>query len=391
MLLIALAVAVLLTRTRQAAALVRANAPMVVFLLYCLVSVLWADYPFVALKRWIRGVADVVMVLVILTDPDPKAAFRWILSRVGFLLVPLSILFIRFYPELGRAYTLSGAPMWTGVGTDKNALGALCMIVGIAMLWSWIQTYSTQNGANRTRRLLAMGTVLLMIVYLLAIVDSKTALMCTVIAAIAIAFRRSFRRPAVLSTFVAGTVAACYAILILGIGGGVLEAIGRDASLTGRTAVWDAVLSFVEHPWRGAGYENFWIGEKLEALERLGGNQAHNGYLEIYLNLGWIGLILLSAVIVIGYRTIMAGLRTGPETSNLRVAFFVICLIYNFSEAAFKMNTPVWLMFLWAVMASPKPQLMAVRSHTRGASLQNRRWRSRTGWAGAEALSLRSV
>ena len=51
---------------------------------------------------------------------------------------------------------------------------------------------------------------------------------------------------------------------------------------------------FVENPLLGAGFENFWVGERQVTLGGLGGNQAHNGYLEIYLNLGWVGILLLT-------------------------------------------------------------------------------------------------
>jgi O-antigen ligase len=378
MLLIAVGLYILSKRGRQAKAIIGANLPIVLFLFYCLITILWAEFPFVAFKRWIRGVADVVMVLVILTDPSGVGAVQWIFSRIGYVLVPMSILFIRFYPEFGRMYSRGGAPMWTGVCTDKNALGALCMIVGTVVLWRWINTYSTPRGRDRTRRLIAMSAVLLMILYLVSVVDSKTALMCFLLAIIVVTFRWLIRKPAVTFLFVTSSIAACYAVLILGIGGGALEAIGRDASLTGRTDVWEVVLSFVENPWFGAGYENFWIGERLEHLTDWGGNTAHNGYLEIYVNLGWIGLILLGTVILTGYRNMASAVRSDPNVGRLRLAFFVICLIYNFSEAAFKMMSPVWLMFLWATMAVPKLQSSVnVPSRVPAPAVQrNERWRT---------------
>ena len=48
---------------------------------------------------------DLAMVLVVLTDPDPKLAFKRLLTRAGFLLVPLSVLLIKYYPELGKDIT----------------------------------------------------------------------------------------------------------------------------------------------------------------------------------------------------------------------------------------------------------------------------------------------
>ena len=164
--LIILGLLALWKRRAQTKDILRANAPVVVFLLYCLVSALWADYPFVTLKRWVRAVADIVMVLVVLTDPAPEAAFRWVLSRVAYVLVPLSVLLIRFYPEIGRDYSQSGEQLWTGVGTSKNGLGALCMVAGIGVLWSRLAPASSKSW-DRIRQRIALGTVFLILLCLL--------------------------------------------------------------------------------------------------------------------------------------------------------------------------------------------------------------------------------
>src|SRR5437870_1930094 len=102
--LLAAGLAVLFARRRSARTFLRANGPLLVFFFYCAVSVLWSDYPFVAFKRWTKAFGDLVMVLVVLTDPDPSASVKRVLARSGFLLIPLSDLLIKYYPELGRYY-----------------------------------------------------------------------------------------------------------------------------------------------------------------------------------------------------------------------------------------------------------------------------------------------
>lgn len=346
-------------RIRQVGIILRANPAIIIFFSYCLISLLWSEYPFVVFKRWIRSVGDVAVVLLIITEPNWADALKRVLTRVGFILIPLSILFIRFYPSLGRFYSRGGAPEWTGVGTDKNALGMICMLFGVSLLWRGLTIYKSRGGKRRRQELWAIGVVFAMILYLLLIANSQTALACFVMAdllIVATAFRPAFRKPGFVSLLAGGMLTVSFCVLFLGIGGGALSAIGRDSSLTGRTQVWQTVLPYAKSPWFGAGYENFWIGERIQLFNRiLGGlNQAHNGYIEIYLNLGWVGLILLSAIIVAGYRNIMKGLRSSPETSRLKLAFFFICLVYNFTEASFKMMSPVWILFLLAVMAVPK-------------------------------------
>jgi exopolysaccharide production protein ExoQ len=373
-LLLMLGLVALSKRSKQVRAILAANPIILIYFGYCLISLLWSDYPFVLFKRWIRSVGDIVVVLLIITEPSWVDALKWLFKRVGFVLIPLSILLIRFYPSLGRSYSSGGTPAWTGVGTDKNALGMLCMIYGAALLWHGIATYKRRVSKYRKRQLLATSIALAMILYLVLVVNSQTALACFLMADMLIvltALKPSFRKPAFVSLLMVGMLAVSFCVLFLGIGGNALSAIGRDSSLTGRTEVWKTVLPFAKSAWFGAGYENFWVGERMEQFARLGLrglNQAHNGYIEIYLNLGWVGLILLGAIIVGGYRKIVKSFRNNPEMGGLKLAFFLICLVYNFTEASFKMQSPVWIFFLWAIMAAPKPR---VRPRVTASQIQN--------------------
>jgi O-antigen ligase len=86
-------------------------------------------------------------------------------------------------------------------------------------------------------------------------------------------------------------------------------------------------------------------------------NEAHNGYLEVFLNLGWVGIALLTSIIITGYRNLLSMLRWNPEACGLRMAFFVAALAYNFTEAGFRIMSPVWIFFLVAAVAVPKPRV----------------------------------
>ena len=113
----------------------------------------------------------------------------------------------------------------------------------------------------------------------------------------------------------------------------------------------------IVNPLFGTGFESFWLGERLEKLYRLywfHPTQSHNGYFEVFLNLGWTGLFLLGLVMVWGYRDIVGGLRRDPQTNGLRLAYFVVAAIYNLTEHAFRELHPVWIAFLLAVTAVPE-------------------------------------
>src|ERR1035441_3864756 len=143
---------------------------------------------------------------------------------------------------------------------------------------------------------------------------------------------------------VAVVVLISFATLFLGIGSGFVQStMARDTTtLTGRTDIWKIALSMTGNPVVGTGFESFWLGKRLEKMWEYNReiNQAHNGYLEVYLNLGWIGVTLLAWMLAASYGRVVRGVRQHPEGS-LWLAYFVVMVIYNFTEASFKMMSPI--------------------------------------------------
>jgi O-antigen ligase len=359
--LLAVGLLVLVARGPRTTPFLRANGPILLFFLYGAVSVLWSDYPDVALKRWIKGVGNVVMVLVILTDPDPPAAVKRLLARLGFLLIPASVLLIKYYPELGTSYqSWSWTLSYNGVATGKNGLGYVCLIFGLASLWRVLQAFPSGVTRRTARPLLAHAAVLAMTLWLFWKADSSTSLGCFLIGGglMVLTSRRGLLfRPRAMHIATAAIVFFCSFGLFLDPDAGLVQAMGRDTTLTGRTQLWEDVLRLTVDPWFGAGFESFWLGERAKLLwaqHWWHPNQAHNGYLEVFLDLGWLGVALLGLLIVWGYRNVVASLRRDAELGRLRLTYFVVAVLYNLTEAAFKVMHPVWIAFLLAAAVAPE-------------------------------------
>jgi exopolysaccharide production protein ExoQ len=358
--ILALGVIVLISRAGRVGMLLRSNLPVLLYFLYCGISVLWSDFPDVAFKRWFRALGDVVMVLIVLSDLDWLLAFRRLLARVGFVLVPLSILFIRYYPELGRAYTRSGSPTWTGVATDKNGLGMLCLVFGLASIFRILQIYPRTKNTRQTGALIAQGAVVAMALYLLRAANSATAFSCFFLAGgpmMLTYLSRSARKPAFVNVMVVAALGVAFSALFLNVGTGLVEDLGRNSTLTGRTNIWHFALGMVQNPLWGTGFESFWVGPRVAQMEMLidqGANQAHNGYIEVFLNLGWVGIGLLAILLITAYRRILIALRWMTQVGSLRLAYFIVAVAYNFTEAGFKMTHPVWITLLLVTMVVPE-------------------------------------
>ena len=366
--LLAAGLAVLVARGPRAGTLLRANGPILFFFLYCVLSALWSDYPDVAFKRWTKALGNFVMVLVVLTDPDPRAALKRVLARSGFLLIPLSVLLIKYYPDLGRGYSpWTWTPYFTGVSTGKNGLGSVCLVFGLGTLWRFLEAFAGAERASRTRPLIAHGAVLAMVLWLFWRADSATSLACFLIGGGLLTLAslpRFAARPTAAHILVGLLVFLSVLGFFFNLDSGVAEVLGRDTTLTGRTSLWAELLRSDVDRLFGAGFESFWLGERVEQFWRKywwHPNQAHNGYLEIFLNLGWIGVALLGVVMVWGYRNVVGSFRLDSETARLRLAYFAAGAVYNLTEAAFKGINVVWIAFLVAVTVVPEPSRREVR------------------------------
>jgi O-antigen ligase len=141
-----------------------------------------------------------------------------------------------------------------------------------------------------------------------------------------------------------------------GINAQIAAAAGRDPTLTGRTQMWEMLLSMRTNPLVGTGYESFWLGPRLEWIWDHSGfgeiAEAHNGYLEIYLNLGIIGLFLFGAFLITSYRTICRRLTPFSSFASFTLVLWGVALFYNVTEAAFKGHF-IWVTFLLAAIAVP--------------------------------------
>ncbi len=334
---------------------VRDNRCVSIFLIYCLLAVFWSDAPFVSLKRWIKILGHPVMALIILTGPDPVRAVRLVLRKAAILLLPLSLLFIRYYPALGRSYDQwTGTPFMSGVTTVKNTLGATCLIFALFFCWDLLMAWKLPHRRARRSQLVVSGGFLVLAVYLLDLAQSATSLACFILGgATMLALSTRFINPRYIGpTLITMLVVVAIGDVAFGLQETVIHMLGRNTTLTERTDLWNAVLSIPINPIFGAGFEMFWSGERLAALSAInyGFNQAHNGYIDTYLNLGLVGLGILICWILVTFRKIRVDLIKDFDFGRFELGCLFAVIAYNYTEAAFKAMHPIWtLLFLISI------------------------------------------
>jgi O-antigen ligase len=358
--LIAAGLMVLFARGRLARTFLRENWPLLVLFSYCGVSILWSDFPLVSFKRWIKASGNLVVILVVLTDPDPAAAVKRLLARSGFLLIPLSMLLIKYYPSLGRSYSpWSGMAYYNGVSTGKNGLGFVCLIFGLGSVWRVLAVFRGAESSRKAGPLIAHGAVLLLTLWLFRMANSATSMACFLAGAVLIAVTSLpglVRKQTGVHFLVGAILIGAFYGLILSPGSGAVEQLGRDSTLTGRTELWAQLISWPGDRIFGCGFSSFWLGERLKFFWETNWwhpKQSHNGYIEVLLNLGWTGVTMLTFVMAWGYQNVLGWFRRDEQAGGLRLAYFVVAILYNLTEATFFEIHPVWLAFLLAVTVVP--------------------------------------
>jgi O-antigen ligase len=337
------------------------NGWLMAFLLCCFISIAWSDFPFVAFKRWIKILGHPIMALIILTEPDAEEALTRLMKRCAYILIPFSILFIKYYPEWGRGFEFwTGQGFNVGVTTNKNSLGVDCFILGLFFFWHLLQIRRTPRSKARRNELLLTLGFLYMIGWLLWKANSQTSFLSLLIGMLTIVL--------IDLPFVNKRLIGVYALLVVvtltvtelvfGIYGHVVGVSGHDATIAGRAELWGDLLALRTNPIFGVGFESFWLGGRLKTISESRWwhpTEAHNGYLEIYLDLGLIGLFMLAGLIIATFRKIRLALLRNFQFGRFRLGFLVATVFYNWTESSFRGLSFVWCIFYIIAMEYPRP------------------------------------
>jgi exopolysaccharide production protein ExoQ len=369
---------VLAKRQVRLSEVVSNNGWLIVFLLYCFISITWSDFPFIAFKRWLKILGHPIMALIVLTEPDPKEAIIRLMKRCAYIVVPVSILFIKYYPELGRGFSPWGGAVCTGITTDKNALGGDCLILGYFFFWYLLQTWRNERSRWRRNELWLIAGFSFGIWWLFTQAHSATSTISLIVGILVLLFvgLRRINKNFIGTYMLAALVLLVVAEMMFGLSGHMSENLGKGSELSGRTGLWTTLLGLHTNPLVGTGFESFWLGKRLEQLEGIFyfvPNEAHNGYLETYLTLGIVGLFLMIGLFIATFRKIRLELFSNFEWGRYRLGFLSALILYNWTEAAFKTLSPLWFVFYLIATDYPRILLASAQASDAGESTEESR------------------
>jgi len=319
---------------------------LIVLLAYMLLSVFWSEITVIALKRWARELIVLVMVLLMMSEANPLQALASLLRRCAYVLLPFSIVLIKYYPLLGRQYSRwSGVQMWTGVTGQKNELGRLCMISVFFLLFALYQHWRERSPENGRYQLWSDISIIVIGIYLLIGSSSATSF-ATLLVGIAIFLGVQWSKKITSNVGRIGLQAAVIFLFVYGtavpfLGGSNVAAftsvLGRDETLTGRTEVWALVIPARDRqPMLGYGFGSFWTDYRRQLYDI---PTAHNGYLDILLELGEVGLILYVCWLLSWMRQLHRALTWEHGWAGFAISLLLMSLIYNSTESALNSTT----------------------------------------------------
>jgi O-antigen ligase len=138
----------------------------------------------------------------------------------------------------------------------------------------------------------------------------------------------------------------------------IVEKLGKDMTLTGRTYIWYRVVDAINRrPWFGYGYEGFWqfwrgadnpaLLIRLSETDGFIPHHSHNGYLDIGLNLGWLGLAAFIVSLLTGiYYGVLHLTRSKEPESFLPLVSLTWIVMVNLTDGGLDKITMPWILYV---------------------------------------------
>ncbi len=276
---------------------------LTIFLLWCLLSVIWSNSPLDTGKRFFRIFTGVTVILSLLVHTTSTKEILNIIKPVLYLYVFASVAVCIAVPgAIDPAFQT-----WRGFSVEKNGLGQVAVV---CILLSYF-IFKRETGYAK---FIAATAVLFSVALLIGArsMTSISAFTLILFAGSLLSVDTLFKplglgRTASVTIFLFIVVAIASVIFIspelIGI---ITEAIGKDPTFSGRTNLWTAmIISIEKHPLFGTGYLAFWsVSPPSAYLKHIYDlfiwipNQSHNGYLDIANEVGFIGLVLFLTMII---------------------------------------------------------------------------------------------
>lgn len=284
-------VSLLMLHLKQVPTIVKRGGLLWALVGWALISYFWSAAPQLTLRRGFSLLLSTLYSLLLVSRYSYYEVLRTLGAALAVIVIT-SLCVAWIFPQWG----VMGSPhpgAWQGVLYHKNALGRTCVL---ALLVFWM-LYRGQRGGVRC----FWGALMLMA--LVALIGSRSAtswITALILAIIGLWLQSVVKLPRLLqpaAATLAMTLIFLTLVLLLGQLEKVLGFFGKDLTLTGRIPLWETLIPIaLEKPLVGYGYGAFWQGAMGPSapvwVSFSWAQHAHNGYIDLWLETGLIGLLL---------------------------------------------------------------------------------------------------
>lgn len=357
-------------RPREVLSAALRNPLTLLLIAFALVSRGWSAAPDITLRRGI-ALAGTTLCGVWLAGRFRGRELMTILGWAMGIAAVLSLLFALAVPELGIHQDGDFRGAWRGIYMQKNGLGKMMVLGALVFI---LLALREEGRARRKWQALALLCAALV---LLSTSTTSTLILGALVLLVplyrGLASRSRWLVPAALG--IALPVAGIALAVITDVEG-ALGLFGKDTTLTGRTELWEyATATIGDRLWYGYGYGAFWqVSTRAQGIYAAIGWDAwhaHNGLLELGLNLGVIGIVLFLAGYVVGLMRGTGALLAGAREEGIWIlGFLTFVLLGNLTESAVLEQNVYWILYVATTcIAAPAAAASAeMRTSMRGLS-----------------------
>ncbi len=300
-----------LSRIRQIVRIAFVDKLVLLVVGFAVLTTFWSYAPDLTLRRGVALVGTTLFGVYLVS----RFSLDRLLHYLGYaclLMIVFSLFFGLFLPQYGiMQQDFPGA--WQGAFTHKNQLGRM-------MAFSLVILFIVRYQRPWLRALALFGRLAALVLIFLS--TSATALVVTGSMIAALSLSRLLRWKSTLA------LAACFSISAFGglgllyaweNGDVILAGIGRDGTFSGRTELWAASLEAARAQlWLGHGYSAFWLGgggESGQIWSSVGWQPptAHNGWVDLMLELGLVGTLLFTMMLLLAFYRAILWVRLNPS------------------------------------------------------------------------------
>ncbi|NLT93949.1 MAG: O-antigen ligase family protein [Clostridia bacterium] len=318
-----------------------------VLMVFVLTTVFWSQDPLLTVKQFIILLGTTLFGVYLAVRFTQKEFLKLLYCAVTVCAF-FSLVFVFLIPSLGM-HGQEYQEAWRGIYLHKNTLGRL-MVLGVVCTLILM-------GESRKKHSPSLWIWLVVFLSMVFFAKSKTAVVLLFILLLILPVFKLLH----LHIFVAvpGVILAVLSLslllskLVMNIDS-VLLFIGGDITLTGRTVLWEAVWEKIqERFWLGYGYAAFWLGKNgpsRQVWEAVywAPPDAHNGFLDLWLQTGLIGVIIFSLSLLTNLVRATVLAREHPKAFNrLPLIYLIFFIFINTSESTILVRSSIyWILYV---------------------------------------------